>query len=119
MRDALTVRIILGFFLPLLFMTELQQISHSIVHAFLARLADPKVILAAFSIAFAFNFTLCGLVHASQQMRSATHTFQGGIQTCAKGLTFKQWKAGKNCRRDLCTGMWTGWPSIHRTAFTS
>jgi Na+-driven multidrug efflux pump len=67
MRATLTVRIILAFFLPLLFMTELQQLSHSIVHAFLARLADPKVILAAFSIAFAFNFTLCGFLAVSVQ----------------------------------------------------
>lgn len=42
-------------------MTELHQISHSIVQAFLARLTDPKETLAAFSIAFAVNTTLTGL----------------------------------------------------------
>lgn len=43
------------FFLPLIFMAEMMMLSHTIIHASLARLPDPKVALAAFSIAFAFN----------------------------------------------------------------
>lgn len=43
------------FFLPLIFMAEMMMLSHSIIHASLARLPDPKVSLAAFSISFAFN----------------------------------------------------------------
>ena len=46
------------FFLPLIMMTQLHQISHSVVHAFLARLENPAEVLAAFSIAFCFNITL-------------------------------------------------------------
>ena len=43
------------FFMPLIFMAEMMMLSHSIIHASLARLPDPKVSLAAFSISFAFN----------------------------------------------------------------
>jgi len=56
----LTLQAIILFFLPLLFMMELIQISHSITNAFLARLAASKEVLAAFSIAFAFCVTANG-----------------------------------------------------------
>ena len=56
----LTFTAIILFFLPLLFMMELIQISHSITNAFLARLAASKEVLAAFSIAFAFCVTANG-----------------------------------------------------------
>ena len=46
------------FFAPLVFMTELNMISKSVIHAFLARLAAPKMVLAAFSISFTFDSTL-------------------------------------------------------------
>ncbi|HKI99512.1 MAG TPA: hypothetical protein VKB51_13650 [bacterium] len=46
------------FFFPLIFMTGLNMISKSIIHAFLARLTDPELTLAAFSISFAFYYTL-------------------------------------------------------------
>ena len=50
MRDFLSLKHILLFFLPLIFVTELHQISHTILHAFLARLTDPKLTLAAFGM---------------------------------------------------------------------
>jgi Na+-driven multidrug efflux pump len=50
------------FFLPLIVSTELHQLSHSLVHAFLARLGDATITLAAFSIAFAFNTTCSGII---------------------------------------------------------
>jgi len=52
-RDSLNLKLILAFFLPLIFMTQMHQISHSMVHAFLTRLSNPTVVIAAFSIAFA------------------------------------------------------------------
>jgi len=61
MNAVLTYKAILVFFLPLIFMQELHQISHSVIHAFLARLANPKQTIAAFSIAFAFVTTLSGI----------------------------------------------------------
>lgn len=48
-------------------MAELIQISHSVIHAFLARLDDPKITLAAFSIAFSFSLTLGGFLVTSTQ----------------------------------------------------
>lgn len=81
MRTDLNYRIILMFFLPLIFMTELHQISHSLVHAFLARLADPKLTIAAFSVAFAFNTT----VFSSNPVST-----QGGISFITDRVSFWQ-----------------------------
>ena len=63
----LTVRTAVLFFVPLILTTELHQLSHSLVHAFLARLGDPTTTLAAFSIAFAFNTTFSGIMSVSTQ----------------------------------------------------
>ncbi len=63
----LTVRTAVVFFLPLILSTELHQLSHSLVHAFLARLGDPTTTLAAFSVAFAFNTTFSGIVGVGTQ----------------------------------------------------
>lgn len=63
----LTVRTAVVFFMPLILTTELHQLSHSLVHAFLARLGDPTTTLAAFSIAFAFNTTFGGIIAVSTQ----------------------------------------------------
>ena len=63
----LTVRIAVAFFVPLILTTELHQLSHSLVHGFLARLGDPTTTLAAFSIAFAFNTTFSGIISVSTQ----------------------------------------------------
>ncbi|MFH1605039.1 MAG: hypothetical protein ABIH03_14165 [Pseudomonadota bacterium] len=63
----LTVRAAVLFFVPLILSTELHQLSHSLVHAFLARLGDPTTTLAAFSVAFAFNTTMSGLVGVEVQ----------------------------------------------------
>lgn len=54
------------FFMPLIFMAEMMMLSHSIIHAALARMPDPKVTLAAFSIAFAFNNLLGSPIWAMQ-----------------------------------------------------
>jgi progressive ankylosis protein len=67
MRESLDLKTILLFFLPLIFMTELIQISHSVTNAFLARLSAPKETLAAFSIAFAFNILTGGITMACTQ----------------------------------------------------
>src|ERR687895_274830 len=63
----LTVRVAVLFFLPLIISTELHQLSHSLVHAFLARLGDATITLAAFSIAFAFNTTFSGIISVEVQ----------------------------------------------------
>ena len=63
----LTVRAAVWFFVPLILTTELHQLSHSLVHAFLARLGDPTTTLAAFSVAFAFNTTFSGIVSIETQ----------------------------------------------------
>jgi len=55
MRKQLTVKAVAIFFLPLILMMELHQISHSLIQAFLARLSDPLLVLAAFSIAYTLN----------------------------------------------------------------
>jgi len=81
MGTPLSFRIILMFFLPLIFMTELHQISHSVVHAFLARLTNPTLVLAAFSIAYAFNTTISSVNQVS---------IQGGISFIADRASFWQ-----------------------------
>ena len=48
------------FFLPLIFMTELNMISKSVIHAFLARTPDPSATLAAFNTSFTFYYTVTG-----------------------------------------------------------
>lgn len=63
----LTVRTAVVFFVPLILTTELHQLSHSLVHAFLSRLGDPTTTLAAFSIAFAFNTTFSGILSVATQ----------------------------------------------------
>lgn len=63
----LTIRAAVVFFVPLILSTELHQLSHSLVHAFLARLGDPTTTLAAFSVAFAFNTTFSGIVGVEVQ----------------------------------------------------
>jgi Na+-driven multidrug efflux pump len=63
----LDVRTAVWFFVPLILTTELHQLSHSLVHAFLARLGDPTTTLAAFSVAFAFNTTFSGVVGIETQ----------------------------------------------------
>jgi hypothetical protein len=63
----LTVRAAVVFFVPLLLTTELHQVSHALVHAFLARLGDPTTTLAAFSVAFAFTIAFSGIISVSTQ----------------------------------------------------
>jgi Na+-driven multidrug efflux pump len=63
----LTIRAAVLFFIPLILTTELHQVSHSIVHGFLARLGDATTTLAAFSVAFAFNTTFSSIIGVSTQ----------------------------------------------------
>ena len=65
--ENITFKTFLVFFVPLILMTEVHQITHSVVHAFLARLTNPKQALAAFSIAFAFNITIASVNQAAIQ----------------------------------------------------
>jgi hypothetical protein len=55
MTRAVSLKDAYAFFLPLIFMAEMMMISHSIIHAFLARLPDPKVTLAAYNVAFSYH----------------------------------------------------------------
>ena len=54
-----TVRAAWRFFAPLIFMTELNAISKSVIHAFLARLPDATTSLAGFNVAFTAYYA-CG-----------------------------------------------------------
>ncbi|MCZ6558696.1 MAG: hypothetical protein O7A69_13120 [SAR324 cluster bacterium] len=58
MNRPVTLQAAFRFFLPLIFMTELNMISKSVIHAFVARLPQPKLALAGLNVAFFFYFTL-------------------------------------------------------------
>ena len=62
MNGAATGGITLGacyrFFIPLIFMTELNMISKSVINAFLARMDDSSIVLAAFHSAFTLYYSL-------------------------------------------------------------
>ncbi len=62
MSGAATGGITLGtcyrFFIPLIFMTELNMISKSVINAFLARMDDSSMVLAAFHSAFTLYYSL-------------------------------------------------------------
>lgn len=57
-RPLLRLRDCYGFFAPLVLMVELNMISKSAIHAFLARTETPDVTLAAFNAAFTFYFAI-------------------------------------------------------------
>ena len=59
MHKPATIKEAYRFFLPLIFMAELMMISHSVIHAFLARQENPQQTLAAYSMAF-FAHTFMG-----------------------------------------------------------
>ncbi len=67
MKTSLTLKTIVLFFLPLIFMAELIQISHAVTNAFLARLLAPKEAIAAFSIAFGLNIMAGGVTMSTVQ----------------------------------------------------
>ena len=58
MTDNVTLRTAYRFFVPLIFMTELNMISKSVINAALARAPDQNVTLAAFHVAFTLYFAL-------------------------------------------------------------
>jgi len=66
-HDPLTVKVVILFFLPLILMMELHQVSHAVIQAFLARLTDPMVTLAAYSIASSLHSLFSFLVSTSTQ----------------------------------------------------
>ncbi len=57
-RPHLRLRDCYAFFGPLVLMVELNMISKSVIHAFLARTDNPSTTLAAFNAAFTFYFAL-------------------------------------------------------------
>ena len=57
-RPYLRLRECYAFFVPLVLMVELNMISKSVIHAFLARTDTPSISLAAFNAAFTFYFAL-------------------------------------------------------------
>ncbi|MEM9027942.1 MAG: hypothetical protein AAGC70_06205 [Pseudomonadota bacterium] len=57
-RGPLGLRESYGFFMPLVLMVELNMISKSAIHAFLARTETPNVTLAGFNAAFTFYFAI-------------------------------------------------------------
>ena len=57
-RPHLRLRDCYAFFAPLVLMVELNMISKSAIHAFLARSATPDITLAAFNAAFTFYFAI-------------------------------------------------------------
>jgi progressive ankylosis protein len=57
-----------AFFLPLIFMAQLMMISHTVIHAWLARGSFPTESLAAFSIAFALNALLSSIFRSMHQI---------------------------------------------------
>jgi len=58
LHPVLRLRDCYWFFVPLVLMVELNMISKSVIHAFLARTDDPSIALAAFNAAFTFYFAL-------------------------------------------------------------
>ena len=57
-RPRLRLRDCYWFFGPLVLMVELNMMSKSVIHAFLARTDDPSIALAAFNAAFTFYFAI-------------------------------------------------------------
>lgn len=98
MPRTVTLREATGFFLPLILWAQLMMVSHSIIHAALARLPEPTIALAGFSIAFAVHATLSaatmgmtqvGLSYVSDR-RSFWHVLRFGAVLAAvnMGLTW-------------------------------
>lgn len=64
-RPALRLWDCYAFFFPLVLMVELNMISKSVIHAFLARTDAPSTALAAFNSAFTFYFALTSTVEVT------------------------------------------------------
>ena len=65
MSSAVTVGAAWRFFLPLIFMTELNAISKSVIHAFLARLPNATTGLAGFNVAFTAYYAFSSATEVS------------------------------------------------------
>ena len=64
MTDSVTLRTAYRFFVPLIFMTELNMISKSVINAALARSPDQNATLAAFHVAFTLYYALASSTEA-------------------------------------------------------
>ncbi len=79
--DGITLGACYRFFIPLIFMTELNMISKSVINAFLARMDDSSIVLAAFHSAFTLYYSIasgtevCSLLTLSylRSRRALTH----------------------------------------------
>jgi Na+-driven multidrug efflux pump len=71
------------FFLPLVFMTELNMISKSVIHAFLARTPDPSTTLAAFNTSFTFYYTVTGCTEITVLLAIAWLKGRGNLRPIA------------------------------------
>jgi Na+-driven multidrug efflux pump len=71
------------FFLPLIFMTELNMISKSVIHAFLARTPDPSTTLAAFNTSFTFYYTVTGCTEITVLLAIAWLKGRGNLKPIA------------------------------------
>ena len=65
MTEPITLRDAYRFFLPLVFMTELNMISKSVINAALARSEDQNVTLAAFHVGFTLYYALASSTEVS------------------------------------------------------
>ena len=68
MPGKLTLGEVARFFVPLIFWAQLMMISHTVIHAWLARQAEPTVAIAGFSLAFALNALLSSVFRPIHQI---------------------------------------------------
>ena len=89
--QSLTLRDAYLFFFPLIFMAEMMMISHSVIHAFLARMPDPRTTLAAYNVAFSFH-SIAGAPIWTAVMTSLA--FIGDRRSAVRLVIFHLWVAG-------------------------
>lgn len=70
-QSALSLRNAYAFFAPLILMTELNMISKSAIHAFLARGETPGPTLAAFNTSFTFYYAMVGVTEVTAPLALA------------------------------------------------
>jgi Na+-driven multidrug efflux pump len=75
------------FFLPLVLMTELNMISKSVIHAFLARTAQPDIALAAFNTSFAYYYTIASATEVTAVLCISYLTSRQGLSSLVRFMT--------------------------------
>jgi len=65
-QPPVTLKTAYRFFFPLILMTELNAVSKSIIHAFLARSPSPSTTLAGFNVSFTFYYSMSSATEVSQ-----------------------------------------------------